>query len=135
MRSQFMGQKFEHIIFTTASRSWRIGRHFDGLFVGSFNLFHVKNNHKTTYLIATSPKTNKFQGKTQTWPVSIDVAGDKVLLAARRTYYYSYSGKSQLHYDMGGSILTTKWVRTGNPSQTQIPYSSYIGQTVTTFLK
>lgn len=30
MCSQFMCQKFEHIIFTTASRPWRIGRHFDG---------------------------------------------------------------------------------------------------------
>lgn len=30
MSSQFVGQKFEHIIFTTASRAWRIGRHFDG---------------------------------------------------------------------------------------------------------
>lgn len=30
MSSQFVGQKFEHIIFTTTSRTWRIGRHFDG---------------------------------------------------------------------------------------------------------
>lgn len=123
MRSQFMGQKFEHIIFTTASRSWRIGRHFDGLIFEGFNLFRVKIDHKTAYLTATSPEYNKSQGKTQTWPVSIGVAGDEVLLAARRTYYYSYSGKSQLHYDMGGSILTTKWVRTGDPPQNLISYS------------
>lgn len=37
MRSQFVGQKFEHIIFTRASRSWRLGRHFDGLFFENVN--------------------------------------------------------------------------------------------------
>lgn len=62
----------------------------------------ITNPHIKVKEVQTKMKENF-----QAWPVGIDVAGDDMLLAARRTYYYSYSGKSQLHYDISRSIITT----------------------------